>query len=288
MTATSQELATRAQNGPAALIKQYESRLSALLPDHRKAEAWMRMASGTLRDPKLREAAESDPMSFMGALQDCAALGLSPGTKQYYMIPQKEKGKLKVRGQTGYQGEIELIYNAGAVSSVIVEAVYTGDQFDYQPGVNDRPIHRIDWAADDRGQIYLAYAYGIMKDGAVSKVVIVNKTRIARAKESSQGSDSPYSPWVRDEAAMWLKTAVHDLTKFVPTSAELRSITAARAEAERAHVLANPTAHQQATPTTVHAPAGDEGVTVTADVVTGEVVEDPPADPWNGHNGDPA
>jgi recombination protein RecT len=271
MTSQSQEVATRA-NGPAALVKQYESRLSALLPDHRKPEAWLRLATGVLRDDKLRAAAESDPQSFIGALSEAASLGLNPGTKQYYLIPQKEKGKLMVRGQTGYQGEIELIYNAGAVSSVIVEVVYSNDKFEYQPGINERPIHTIDWVADDRGSILLAYAYAVMKDGATSKVVIVNKTRIARAKESSMGSESQYSPWVRDAAAMWAKTAVHDLTKFVPTSAELRNITAARAEAEKLHAIANPM------PATPAQPASEPSVQATVvedigtvDVATGEV-----------------
>ncbi|MGH6691715.1 MAG: recombinase RecT, partial [Gammaproteobacteria bacterium] len=36
----------------------------------------------------------------------------------------------------------------------------------------------------------------------------------------AQGSDSDYSPWKTDEPAMWLKSAIRQLQKWVPTSAE--------------------------------------------------------------------
>src|SRR5690606_13126209 len=80
--------------------------------------------------------------------------------------------------------------------------------------------HEIDWDAEDRGPLRLVYAYAIMKDGATSKVVVLNRAQVKKAKAMSQGSDSPYSPWQKHEEAMWMKTAAHRLTKWVPTSAE--------------------------------------------------------------------
>jgi recombination protein RecT len=59
-----------------------------------------------------------------------------------------------------------------------------------------------------------------MKDGATSKVVVLNRSAIDRLKASSQGGDSQYSPWTTNEPAMWLKSAVRQLAKWVPTSAE--------------------------------------------------------------------
>jgi recombination protein RecT len=105
---------------------------------------------------------------------------------------------------------------------VIAEVVYAGDRFRYQPGRDDVPDHEIDWDAADRGALRLVYAYARMKDGAVSKVVVLNKADIDRIKASSQGARSEYSPWVKHEAAMWLKSAVRQLQKWVPTSAEFR------------------------------------------------------------------
>lgn len=238
MTTVSSAVA-RQDNSPSALVQQYKGDFAAVLPTHVKADTWVRLATGALRrDPKLREAAEADPWSLMSALLDAARLGHEPGTEAYYLTPRKEKGRMKVLGIEGYQGIIERIYRAGAVSSVVAECVYTGDAFRYSPGTDERPIHEIDWDAEDRGTLRLVYAYAVMKDGATSKVIVLNRHDIARIKASSQGADSPYSPWVKHEPAMWLKSALRQLRKYVPTSAEYRE-EMQRANAAAADVAAS-------------------------------------------------
>lgn len=207
--------------GPTAVIEQYRNDLVTMLPEHIKGDAWIRLAVGVFRrDKQLAEAAASNPASMMAALLDAARQGLEPGTPQYYLTTRRVKGKPEVQGMRGYQGEIELIYRAGAVSSVIVEVVRAKDTFRYSPGRDERPIHEIDWDLDDRGPLRLAYAYGIMKDGATSKVVVLNRQHIQAIRAQSQGADSPYSPWTKWEESMWLKSAAHQLQKWVPTSAE--------------------------------------------------------------------
>jgi recombination protein RecT len=221
MTVNTSTAIARRDTGPAAMVEQYKADLAMVMPSHVKADTWVRLAVGVLRrDPKLAEAANNNPAALMGALMDAAQLGLTPGTEQYYLTPRKVKGRLEVQGIRGYQGEIELIYRAGAVSSVIVEVVRAGDQFRFAPGRDERPVHEIDWMAEDRGELRLVYAYAVMKDSATSKVVVLNRKQVMEAKALSTGSDSPYSPWNRHEEAMWLKTAAHRLTKWVPTSAE--------------------------------------------------------------------
>jgi recombination protein RecT len=247
MTETVSQAVARKDPGPGALIKQYSTDFASVLPSHVKAETWVRLAQGALKkgkrvtdkkDPNfgrfdLEIAAANNPGVFLAALLDAARLGLEPGTEQYYLTPRKVKGQLEILGIVGYQGHIELMYRAGAVTSVIAEVVYSNDKFTYQPGRNEVPVHEIDWDSDDRGTLRLAYAYARMGD-AVSKVVVLNKGDIARIKLSSQGSDSDYSPWKLHEAAMWLKSAVRQLQKWVPTSAEFRrELMRASAEAQR-------------------------------------------------------
>ncbi|RLU79264.1 recombinase RecT [Streptomyces griseocarneus] len=209
------------ENGPGALVQQYKADLAQVMPSHVKPDTFVRLAVGVLRrDRNLALAASNNPAALMGALMDAAQLGLTPGTEQYYLVPRKVKGRLEIQGIRGYQGEIELIYRAGAVSSVIVEVVRTADTFRYSPGRDERPVHEIDWDAADRGPLRLVYAYAVMKDGATSKVVVLNQAQVMAAKALSQGFDSPFSPWQKHEEAMWMKTAAHRLTKWVPTSAE--------------------------------------------------------------------
>lgn len=203
-------------------IKAYKGELVATLPSHLqdKGVGWLSSALAAIRrNDQLVQAAVSAPETLINALSEAAQKGLNPGTAEYYLTPRKNKGRNEILGITGYQGEVELMYRAGAVSSVIVETVHENDRFEYVPGRHDKPIHEIDWFKD-RGGLKLAYAYAVMKDGATSKVVIVNEDRIRRAKSASQGADSKYSPWQNDTVAMWMKTAAHDLAKWVPTSAE--------------------------------------------------------------------
>lgn len=215
-------IATR-DNSPGSLVQRYSQDFADVLPSHVKPETWVRLAVGALRrDDKVAEAAANNTGAFMSALLTAARLGLEPGTEQFYLVPQSpRKGAPKeIMGITGYQGLVELMYRAGAVASVIVEAVREHDKFTYVPGRDERPIHEIDWDADDRGKLKLVYAYAIMKGGATSKVVVLNRSRINEIKSKSASARSDYSPWTTSEEAMWLKSAARQLAKWVPTSAE--------------------------------------------------------------------
>ena len=268
MTSISTAVAKR-DTSPAALVQEYTSDFATMLPSHIKPEQWARLAIGALRrDRRLAQAAANDTGVFMAQLANAARLGLEPGTEQYYLTIRKEKGIEKVLGIPGYQGLIELMYRAGAVASVVAEVVYSGDQFDYVPGRDERPRHPIDWDADDRGELRLAYAYAVMKDGATSKVVVLNKSDIARIKASSQGATSEHSPWRKNPASMWLKSAVRQLAKWVPTSAEYRKEQLRAAQ----EVLAEREAHTIVQQPRIDTPAAGAGEYI--DPVTGEVFAD--------------
>lgn len=210
------------QTGALAVMNTHRDDLLCQLPSHVRGAGWYASAEAAVRrDPKLYAAANANPGSLMNALTHAARLGLQPGTDEFYLTWRKVKDKPEVVGMPGYQGEIELIYRAGAVSSVIVEVVRERDRFEYVPGRDERPTHVVDWFGD-RGDVIGAYAYAIMRDGATSKVVVIGEERIKRARAASPTANSSHSPWTTDYAAMVLKTAAHDLQKWVPTSAEYR------------------------------------------------------------------
>lgn len=241
---TIQNAVAERSNAPTELIKQYSADFTSVLPSHVKPDTWIRLAQGALRRGKrgadgryeLEVAASNNVGVFLATVLEAARLGLEPGTEQFYLTPRKVKGKLEILGIVGYQGHIELMYRAGAISSVIAECVYENDRFDYQPGRMDAPRHEIDWDAEDRGKLRLVYAYARMKDSSYSKVIVLNRGDINKIKASSQGSTSEYSPWRQHESAMWLKSAVRQLQKWVPTSAEYRdALRVDHVETARAH-----------------------------------------------------
>lgn len=273
VTSVSTAVATT-ETGPRAMVAQYKDSFAQVLPTHVRADVFVRVAQGALKRGRMQGkryeleiAAENNPGVFLASLLDAARLGLEPGTEQYYLTARKVKGQLEILGIVGYQGHIELMYRAGAVASVVAECVYSKDKFSFRPGVDERPVHEIDWDAEDRGELRLVYAYAVMKDGATSKVVVLNKTAIDAIKASSQGSGSEYSPWVKHRAAMWLKSAVRQLSKWVPTSAEYRR-EVARTEAT---VATQPGSAPDAFAPPM--PVGDEPVDITDTYIDGEVVE---------------
>lgn len=219
--------------GPGALIKQYSSDFATVLPSHIKADTWVRVAQGVLRrDEKLARAAAANPGSFLGAMLECARLGLEVGDT-FHLVPIGGE----ILGITDYTGEIELIYRAGAVSSVKAEVVHEGDQFEYSPDM-DRPRHKVEWFGD-RGEMIGAYAYAIFKDGATSRVVVMNKRQIEQLKAVNKlnASNRPDNPWVKWTDRMWLKSVVKQLAKWVPSSPEhLQHALAAAAAAEHVKV----------------------------------------------------
>ncbi|MCP3426006.1 recombinase RecT [Rothia sp. AR01] len=224
---TSNQLAEQAKSLVFANAGQHKTMLPADQQD--QVNGWLSAAyAAIMKDPNLANAAMSSPGTLMNALNEAAQLGLRPGTKEYYLTPRKNKGRWEVLGVVGYQGEVNLMYRSGAVSSVIVETVHAQDAFAWDPGTMDRPEHAPNWFGE-RGPLIGAYAYAIMQGGAVSKVVVTDQTRIRAAMDASAGSDSQYSPWKKHPRAMYLKTAAHDLAKWVPTSAEDKRVEAIRA-----------------------------------------------------------
>lgn len=221
-------------NTPRAMVMQYREEFTRVLPSHLRTEgeqeAWLRLAVGALktgrmtgREFDLEVAARNNPHAFMQALRKAASLGLQPGTEAYYLTPRKVKGRLEILGITGYQGIIELMYRAGYVASVVCEVVHQNDRFTFSPGRDERPLHEVDWFAEDRGPVVGAYGYAIMHGGVTSRVVVLSEAQIQEIrKKFSQGSDSEYSPWQTNPDAMRLKTVVRRLKAWVPTSVEIR------------------------------------------------------------------
>jgi recombination protein RecT len=269
MTTTVSQAVQKRDEGPAELVRQSRPWFATIVPSHIDAQAFVAMTIGYLRrQPKLAAAAGRNPASFMAALSECARLGLVPGDT-FHLVPFEDtkNDTVNITGITDYTGEIELMYRAGAVASIKAEIVCRDDRFVFSTDM-DRPDHAPDWFGD-RGELMGAYAYAVMKDGATSKVVVYSKAEIDKVRAVSKSGSNYDSPWVKWYDRMALKTVLHRLAHFVPTSAEYRreQLRAAAEVAQSVNLAAPP-----ANGVPVHAAAEP--------VYDAEVVEDPgPAAP---------
>jgi recombination protein RecT len=265
VTQTVSNAVAKRDSGAAELVRQSRDWFRTIVPSHVDANAFVALSIGYLRkNPKLAAAAVRAPAAFTVALSECARLGLVPGDT-YHLVPfeNTRNGTVDITGITDYKGEIELIYRAGAVASVKAEIVRERDHFRYTTDM-DRPEHAPDWFGD-RGGLIGAYAYAVMKDGATSKVIVYSKAEIDEVRASSKGASRPDSPWNQWYDRMALKTVIHRLEHFVPTSAEYRreQLRAAAEVSQQVNLSAPPAA---AAP----APAAP-----APDVVDAEIVDEP-------------
>lgn len=221
-----------------ALVAKYKADFTTVLPSHLRADTWVRVAQGALKRGKpeldqrgrptgrseLEVAALANPSAFLSTMLDAARLGLEPGTEQFWLRSVKNKGRPEIQGIVGYEGLIELMYRAGAVATVVCKVVRERDEYKSPDPAEGRDVPKHDYppfsGAKTRGKIVGVYAYAKMMTGAFSNVIELGQEDIDLIKKSADGANSQYSPWNTHEEAMWKKSAVRQLSKWVPTSAE--------------------------------------------------------------------
>lgn len=237
MTETSLQQASEAAKQPTskAEVDLWAARkwFATAVPSHIDPDQYLAVLLGVIRrNDKLREAAEQSPDTMLIAAAECARLGLVPG-ETYHFVPfyNKKTSKHEVVGIIDYKGEIDLIYRAGGVESVHAEVVREHDKFLFRPGMR-LPEHEI--AANPHGQIGLSdnrargiltgvYSFARLRGGGLSQIVVMSVDQVAKHRAVAKTHEM-WGPEWPDETEwtenMWLKTALHGLPKWVPTSPE--------------------------------------------------------------------
>jgi len=162
-----------------------------------------------------------DPMSFVGALMQSAALGLEPNTPmgQSYLIPFRntKKGIVECTFQIGYKGLIELAHRSGEMQSIEARCVYENDDFEFEYGLNGKLEHKP--AMQNRGELIAVYAtYHLVNGGYGFEVMSVDDIK-AHAKKFSKTSG--FGPWVDNFEEMARKTVLKKLLKYAPLKVEV-------------------------------------------------------------------
>lgn len=205
-------------------LESYKSEIARALPKHMTADRMARIALTEFR--KTPALMKCDPATLFGAVIQCAQLGLEPGGAlgHAYLIPfeNRKRGTTDVQFIVGFRGMIDLARRSGQIVSLEAHAVYAGDDFDCEFGLNSKLHHVPDWDNPNRvspDQMKFVYAVAKLKDGGTQFEVMsraeVDSVR-ARSKSASNG------PWVTDYVAMALKTVIRRMFKYLPVSVEMQ------------------------------------------------------------------
>jgi recombination protein RecT len=218
---TQQNSGTVVRRDPAGdLLSSMEPEFAKALPNILPIDTFLRIALTCMRKtPRLIECTRP---SLLGALMECARLGLQPGTEQATLTPFRKRTDngfiTEVQLIIGYQGYIELMYRSGMVQRVENELVHEADKFELSFGDGGRFFHEPAWRLpkSERGDIIATYAYAEMTGGGRSRVALTPRW------EAEEMRDKFGRVWKSDFVPMWRKTPIRQLQKYVPKSSELR------------------------------------------------------------------
>jgi recombination protein RecT len=210
------------------------------LPKHLGAERFLRTAFTSFsQQPMLYDCSTR---SLLGALVQCAQLGLEPGVLgQVYLVPfrNRRKNTIEVTVVPGYKGLLELARRSGQISTITATCVYEGDHYVRTLGTDPRIEHRPaevpvaskgpdgQWV---RRPLVAVYAVARLKDGAVQFESLTRADcEYHRDRFSKAAGDGP---WSTDFEAMCLKTVLRRLAKLLPAAVELHTAVALDEHAE--------------------------------------------------------
>lgn len=207
----------------AGLVTQLKDEIARALPRHLTPDRMARVVMTALRTvPGLAECTQE---SFAGCLMQLAQLGLEPNTplQHAWLIPRRDNrnNRTECTMIIGYQGYLELFRRAG--SNAQSHIVRDGDTFSYSLGLHPT-LNHIPSPAADRETKPITYVYAVARTKEFPESPIFNVLSTpqveARERRSSTFGKS-FSPWKSDRPAMFEKTGIRAIAKWVPKQAEL-------------------------------------------------------------------
>lgn len=197
-----------------------KAQMALALPKHMNPDRLARIALTEIR--KVPALARCDQTSFLGAIMQCAQLGLEPGGAlgHAYLLPfeNRKKGITEVQFIVGYRGMIDLARRSGQIMSIEARVVYQADKFHVALGLNPDLTHEPNWDAQDRGPLKFVYAVAKLKDGG-TQFEVMSRADVERVRSQSKAGQS--GPWVSHFEEMAKKTVIRRLFKYLPVSIEL-------------------------------------------------------------------
>lgn len=215
----------------AYLLKSKQSEIQKMLPKHLNAERLLKVAQiAATTTPAI---AKCDVASLIGAIGQCAQMGLEPNTVlgHAYLVPfntkrkdadGKERWVNSVQVIIGYKGLIDLARRSGQIISIAAHEVCEYDKFELVYGLDEKLNHTP--AMGERGAVIGFYAVAKLKDGGHC-FEFMSHHQIEQIMRASQ-SKGAYGPWKEHFTEMGRKTVIRRLAKYLPLSVEFQTAAA--------------------------------------------------------------
>ncbi|QHD50018.1 recombination protein RecT [Vreelandella aquamarina] len=214
----------------------FKSQIARALPKHITPDRITRIALTEVnKTPQLGQCA---PMSLFGAIVQSAQLGLELGGAlgHAYLVPFKKNYKddngqwqntMEAQFIIGYRGMIDLARRSGQMVSLQSHAVYEGDEFEFEYGLNEKLKHVP--TRGEKGALIAVYAVAKLVGGG-HQIEVMWREDVEAVKQASKAGKS--GPWVDHFEEMAKKTVIRRLFKYLPVSVEMQRAVALDEQAE--------------------------------------------------------
>ncbi|WP_289006023.1 recombination protein RecT [uncultured Kingella sp.] len=209
-----------------------KAQMALALPKHMTADRLARIATTEMR--RVPALANCSPESFLGAIMQCAQLGIEPSNSlgHAYLIPfgngKDKQGRANVQLIIGYRGMIDLARRSGQIVSLSARAVYENDEFSYEYGLHEDLTHK---PSEDgnTGSLTHVYAVARLKDGGI-QFEVMSRAQVDAIRAQSKAGNS--GPWQTHYEEMAKKTVIRRLFKYLPVSIEIQKAVGLDEQAE--------------------------------------------------------
>lgn len=218
----------------AYFLSKKKGEIAAMLPAHLNPERLLKVAQiAATTTPALLKC---DVASLVGAIGQCAQMGLEPNTVlgHAYLVPFNTKRKDPDTGEerwvnsvqviVGYKGLIDLARRSGQIVSIAAHEVCEHDHFELVYGLEERLTHRP--ALTNRGEVIGFYAVAQLVGGGHA-FEWMSREQVEKVRDGSQGWQQAVKykaqdrhPWHVHFTEMGRKTAIRRLAKYLPLSIE--------------------------------------------------------------------
>jgi recombination protein RecT len=199
------------------LLQRMKPQIAMAIPKNLDADRMIRMSMSVVQqNPKLLECTQA---SVLGAIMTAAQLGLYPDTSvlgHAFFVPYKTKCTFIA----GYKGLIDLARRSGHVTSIMAHAVYEGDMFQFEYGLNPILRHKPSGEPLEGREITHVFAIARILNEPIAQFVVMTKEEVDAIRKRSPARDR--GPWVTDYEPMAIKTAIRRLAKYLPLSSDLQ------------------------------------------------------------------
>jgi len=205
------------------LLEKNKNQFGMVLPKSLPLDRFMRICISTVtQNPRLLQCEQK---TFLRSVLQCASLGLEPGGPLglAHLVPfwNSQRSQLECQTIIDYKGYVALAHRSKEVGRIVARIVYEKEPWKFS---SEDVIVHTPLPPSERGEKrVLVYAKAFDRAGVLIAQEYLWAEEVEQIKKKSldQKKNTAMNPWNTSEEAMWRKSPVRRLAKWMPMSAEM-------------------------------------------------------------------